>query len=73
MLSKHNYITTTVPHRFSNVVANAVAVDVAIMAVADIVGVLVVVAVIKWGCNVGVIGNSCFSRCCSAVDLLYII
>jgi len=45
----------------------------AFMAVAEVVGVLVVVVVMMWWCKVGVIGNRCFSRCCSAVDLLYTI
>jgi hypothetical protein len=72
-LSKYNYITTTVPHRYSNDAAIAVAVDVAIMAVAEFVGMFVVVAVIKWWCKVGVIGNSRFLKCCLAVDMLYII
>jgi hypothetical protein len=40
---------------------------VAVMAVAD-VGVLVVVAVIKWCCKVGVIGYRCFFQ--DAVQLL---
>jgi hypothetical protein len=61
-LSKYNYITTTAPHRYSNDAAIAVAVDVANMGVAEFVGVLVVVAVMKWCCKVGVISNRCFPR-----------
>ena len=43
------------------------------MAVAEVVGVPVVVVVMMLWCKVGVIGNRCFSRCCSAADLLYTI
>jgi len=38
------------------------------MAVAEFVGVPVIVAVMKWWCKVGVIGNSCFFP--DAVQLL---
>ena len=45
----------------------------AFMAVAEVVGVLVVVVVMIWWCKVRVTGNRCFSRCCSASDLSYTI
>jgi hypothetical protein len=43
------------------------------MSVAEVIGVLVVVAVMMWRCKVGVTGNSCISKFCSAADLLYTI
>jgi hypothetical protein len=57
----------------SNDVAIAFAVDVAFMAVDEFVCVLVGVAVMMLWCKVGVNVNSCFSRCCSAADLLHTI
>jgi len=44
-----------VPHRYSNVVAIAVAVDMAFMAMGEFVD----VAVMTWYCKVGVNDNSC--------------
>ena len=45
----------------------------ALMVVAEFVGVLVVVAVTMWWYKIGVVAYSCLSICCSAADLLYTI
>jgi len=45
----------------------------ALMVVAEFVGVLVVVAVTMWRYKIGVVAYSCLSICCSAADLLYTI